>query len=519
MINPGRPFNMYDGVEIFLRRMWFFLIPFALVLSGTLLYLWLAPKEYKATVLMLVTPPKVPERFVPSTVTSRMEEAIQSIGPEIISRGSLEKIIREFYLYSEESKTLKSEEIVEIMKKNLQVEPKTKGKEGYFTISYIGGDSKTTTLVTNRLASLLIEENLKSREQQAQGTSEFLMMEVNATREKLEEQEKKITRFKKQFMGELPEQRDANLRVLDQLEAQSQRIGDNLKAVQDRKLLLQKQLADFNLIAQAAAQDDSGEIPVFLSTGVPALVPRQPTIYEVQLDQMRNQLVDLQGKYTAKHPEITLLKKKIAELEKDVARIKAREAKEEKPAPPVGAAAQTLVAPRPKKPAPDVKLNPRYKEIENQILATDMELQRIRQEEGKIRAQVAEYRQRIDKTPSRELALSLLTRDYQNMNETYQSILQKAQAARQAENLERLQKGEQFKIIDPAREPEKPHKPNVPKTFLIGIVLAILSGLGGAFLREQMDRSFRDAEDLQSTFGVRVLANIPRLPAKAPDSI
>ncbi len=515
MINPGKPFNVYDGIEIFLRRVWFFLIPFCVVLSGILLYIWLAPKEYKATILMLVTPPKVPERFVPSTVTSRMEEAIQSIGPEILSRSSLEKIIREFNLYSGEAKYLKSEEIIENMRKNLQVEPKSKAKEGYFTISYISGNPKTATLVTNRLASLLIEENLKSREQQAQGTSEFLMMEVNATREKLEEQEKKITRFKKQFTGELPEQREANLRVLDQLEGQSQRIGDNLKAVQDRKLLLQKQLADFHLIAEAAAQDESGETPLSLSPAGLPTAPRQPTVYETQLEQMRTQLVDLQGKYTEKHPEITLLKKKIKELEKDVAAMKAREGREEKPAPGFDPAAQTSVPPRPKRPAPDVKLNPRYKEIEHQILATDMEIQRIQQEEGKVKAQVAEYRQRLDKTPGRELALSLLTRDYQNLNETYQSVLQKAQAARQAENLERLQKGEQFKIIDPAREPDKPFKPNIPKTLLIGLVLGMLCGVAGTFLREQTDRSFRDAEDLQSTFGVRVLANIPRLPMKA----
>ena len=41
-------------------------------------------------------------------------------------------------------------------------------------------------MVTNKLASLFIEkENLKVREMQAEGTSEFLIKELNATEERL----------------------------------------------------------------------------------------------------------------------------------------------------------------------------------------------------------------------------------------------------------------------------------------------------------------------------------------------
>ena len=39
-------------------------------------------------------------------------------------------------------------------------------------------------------------------------------------------------------------------------------------------------------------------------------------------------------------------------------------------------------------------------------------------------------------------------------------------------------------------------------------------GFGMAFFREQMDRSFRDAEDLEATFGFKVLANIPKIEEK-----
>src|SRR5512147_2745640 len=202
MINPAKSFNINDYKEIFLRRLWFFIIPFVAIMIGTGIYAILVPKEYRATTLILVTPQKVPESFVRPTVTSRIEDRLQSISQEIMSRTRLEMVIAEFKLYADQAKSLSQEEIVELMRKNIQVE--IKGKEGgFFTISYIGGDPKMVTMVTNKLASLFIEENLKLREQQAQGTSDFLTIELKAMRTKLEEQEATITEFKKKHISEL----------------------------------------------------------------------------------------------------------------------------------------------------------------------------------------------------------------------------------------------------------------------------------------------------------------------------
>ena len=111
--------------------------------------------------------------------------------------------------------------------------------------------------------------------------------------------------------------------------------------------------------------------------------------------------------------------------------------------------------------------------------------------------------------------MSNLARDYQNTKESYQSLLKKSQEAEQAENLERRQKGEQFKVIDSARIPEKPIKGKIIKILLFGLLAGMGFGLGMAFVREQMDRSFRDAADLEATMEVKVLANIPKIQKKA----
>jgi polysaccharide chain length determinant protein (PEP-CTERM system associated) len=521
MINPAKQFNLHDYLEVFLRRLWYLLVPFVAVTIGTGIYAFMVPKEYRASTLILVTPQKVPEDFIRPTVTSRIEDRLQSIGQEIMSRTRLEQVIGEFKLYQEEGKSKPLEEIVELMQKNIQVQLPGKAREGYFAISYIGKDPKVVTQVTNKLASLFIEENLKLREQQAVGTSEFLSVELTATKAKLEEQERVISDFKRKYLGELPEQREANLRVLDQLQMQSQRIGDGIKAAQDRKLLLQKQMQDFEMLVNTAtqslaAQEEAAQASSSASFPTAAAKPRNP--HEAQLEQYRNHLSDLQAKYTEKHPDIQVAKKKIADLEAKSAQFEAAQAeaeKEEKKKPSALSGVPAKPSRAKRGVSLDSRLNPRYKELENQVIAVDQEIARLKQDDLKLRSQIIHYRERIENTPSREQALAVLTRDYNNTRELYGSLLNKSQAAQQAENLERRQKGEQFKIIDPARIPEKPFRPDIAKILLIGVVLGFFGGAAAAFFREQMDRSFRDAEDLQITLGLKVLANIPRIGAKA----
>jgi len=504
MINPEKSFNVHDYIEIFLRRIWYIIIPFVMVSAGAATYAIISPKEYRASTLILVTPQKVPETFVRPTVTSKIEDRLSSINQEIMSRTRLEQVISEFKLYPEESKSKSTEEIVESMRKNIEVE--IKGKDGYFTISYVGRDPRIITTVANKLASLFIEENLKLREQQAQGTSEFLSIELNATKAKLDEQEVAITQFRRSHLGELPEQRDTNVKVLEQLQLLYQRIGENLRSAQDRKLVIQKQMSDVELLLASSPGMQEG-------AGSPLIPWKDPR--ETQLEQLRNQLADLQSKYSEKHPDILTVKRRIAELKAKIEKDESENKTEEK------IATTELVAPKreAKKERKDEKwelhLNPRYKEMEGQLIATQLEIKRLKEEEGKVKAQIDIYRRNIENTALREQQMTLITRDYQNTKENYQTLLKKSQEAQQAENLERRQKGEQFRVIDPARIPEKPFRPDVPKLVLFGLLLGMGSGFGLAFLREQMDHSFRDAEDLEATLGFKVLTNIPKIEKKA----
>jgi uncharacterized protein involved in exopolysaccharide biosynthesis len=245
MINSKKSYSIADYLEILLRRIWYVVIPFVLIVFGVSCYLIFAPRQYKASTLIIVSPQRVPEAYIQATVTSRVEERLHAIADEVMSRTRLESIINELHLYEKEKKRRSNEEIVALMRENIKVELPTKKEEkGSFAISFISSDANVATTVTNRLASLFIEENLKIREQQAVGTTEFLASEVAMAKEKLDQMEKAVAEYKMRFMGQLPQQLDTNLKMLEQLQNQYQRVGESLRAAQDRKLYIQKQMND-----------------------------------------------------------------------------------------------------------------------------------------------------------------------------------------------------------------------------------------------------------------------------------
>lgn len=472
MINPEKSYNMTDYLEILRRRVWFMVVPFIVVLLGITVYVIFAPREYKASTLVLVTPQRVPEAFIPTTVTARIEERLQTIAQEVMSRTRLEQIIQEMRLYEKERKSMSAEEVYALMQRNIKLElPSKKEEKVYFNISYIGKDPQVVTSVANRLASLFIEENLRVREQQAMGTTEFLSSELATAKARLDEQETQIAQYKRRYMGELPEQRDTNIKIYEQLQTQAQRNSDSLRAALDRKLFLQKQLSEI--------ESSTGSETLLPGKGE-GKGPEGAGTYEAKKEFLTRQLQDLRTKYTETHPDVISTKKKLADLEKN---------------------RETY----------SISRDPRYREVKGQLAATELEIRRLRGEGEHIAGQIGTYRARIEKVPMREQDMAALLREYQNTKDTYERLLKKSQEALQAENLERRQKGEQFKVIDPARVPEVPFSPNIPKLYLIGLVLGVAAGFATAFLVEQSDSTFHEAGDLEKTFGLRVLASIPRI--------
>ena len=507
-----KSFNIQDYLEIGLRRKWYIIIPlFAGVLASFGVYKYL-PKVYKATTLILVQPQRVPESYVQPTITDSVTGRLSTIGQEILSRTRLEKVIQEFNLYSDIRKTLSLEEVVEKMRKAIEVKvqanPQNDRTQNSFSISFEGKDPETVMMVTNKLASLFIDENLKVRESQAEGTSEFLSKELMEMDERLKQKENLIRNFRERSMGQLPQQLDANLRILDRLEQQLQTTSQNTRAAEDRTMLLQNQIEQLKTRGQFSV---SHRLHGDASSGAEDLsmqgIPEDPLI--VQLNNLKQELASAQSKYKETHPDVIALKRKIANLELNVK--KSFETQEAVRAGGgrngqggVSEESLSLFTSDPN----TVRLIAQYTEQYDSAL---LEAKRAKEEAKNLKDQISIYQKRIEDTPKREQEIALLTRDYDLLKVNYQSLMEKKIQAQMAENLERKQKGEQFKILDPARVPEKPIKPDRNKILLMGCALGLAMGIGLTWFRESMDQSFHTVSDLEEYLGIPVIAAIPNL--------
>lgn len=458
MVQKG--LTLQDLVELLLRRKWWLILIFMTGTTIAVAISYLLPPLYRSSTLILVERQKVPEAYVKPTVTSTIEDRLSTISQQIMSRRNLEKIIEESHLYQKEKATLSREEILDQMRKNIEV--RVMGKDA-FTVAYMGSDPRTVMGVTNTLASLFIEENLKVREQQAEGTSEFLVSELAEAEKELEKQEKDLKEFKGKYMGALPQQMDANLRTLDRLQLELQSINETLRNAEDRKIFYEKQLAEGN------ADTDPDQL-------------------QAKLARLKMELSRLQAEFKENYPDIILLKKQISETEMQLK--------------------QGSVSSESSGQAPDIQ----SQRLNAQLQMTNSEIKSLRERQKRTMAMIKEYEKRVEDTPANEQKLLSLTRDYEMSQKNYQSLLEKKLNAKISENLEKRQKGEQFRIVDPADLPEKPYKPDRLRIILFGIFLSGGAGIGSIFLVEQMNPSFKKPEDLSGVINLPVLAIIPTMP-------
>lgn len=482
-------------LEIMIRRRWFILIPICITLTVGLIYTLTAPKTYEATTLILVQPQRVPANYVRSVVTSTINERISTISQQILSRSNLEKIIDQFGLF-EKAKGMYLEDKVAALRKRVQVKvERTRTDAEAFSIVFQGDEPQTVMRIANTLASFFMDENLKVREAQAVGTSEFLDSELEKTRKVLEEREKQLAEYRTQHMGGLPDERETNLRTMDRLQQQLAIKNERLTQARNSLNLFESQISQSKQMAPQTMNDSFSSFD--LEEGELGTSEEEQKLAAAQKDY---EILLL--KYTEKHPDAQKLKKIINKLEKAI------EEKKNKAAEADTAASAGVK----KSEKADVSAQmPNFAEMQqgSQTKQIKNEISKLESEMANLEQQMKHYQSRVEDTPKRELELQSIQRDYTNVQAVFNSLLGRKLEAEMSVNMEKKQKGEQFRILDHARLPEKPISPNVKLLFLLSIATGFGIGGGVIFLLELLDTSIRREEQIEEGLGLKILAAVP----------
>lgn len=483
---PGKRYTVEDYLRLAWRRKWFIVVPFVVIAAGTAAVAWKLPNRYRSETTILVVPQRVPSSYVESTVTSRINDRLRTLHEQILSRTNLEKIMREFDLYAVERRSMIMEDVIQKMRDDIRIDIPDK-EQTSFKISFVGSNPRTVMQVTERLASLFIDENLKDRERLAEGTDKFLEAQLLDARTRLIEQEKKLELYRRQHAGELPSQVQSNLQVLQNAQLQVQTVVQSIAQDRDRQMVLER------LAADAAAEQVVAPPQATGNSGVPAGATAAQ-----QLDAARNALRALLLRLTPQHPDVVKLQGTIKVLE--------AKAEQEALEQPVGSNGPA----RPVTPAEAARLS-RLSSMRADIESLTRQIAQKQQEEKRLRGVIADYQARLAAVPTRESELTELTRDHETLRNLYTTLLAKKENASMAVNMERRQAGEQFKILDTPRLAERPFSPNRPQIYAAGLFGGLLIGLGLVFLLEYLDTSLRTESDVVSVLALPVLAVIPAM--------
>jgi polysaccharide chain length determinant protein (PEP-CTERM system associated) len=520
---PGKQYTPIDYALMAWRWRWVILVPclvgayVALIVSSRMSTLYLSE------MLIQVVPQRVPDAYVKSTVTMKTVDRLSALSEQIMSRTELERLVVEMNLYPDLRQRLPMQDVVDQMRTKIRVDPIRERNQDAdsFYVRFSYPEANMARSVTERLGGLFIDVNARDRGNLAQATNSFLETQLDDARKNLETQENRLKDFRERYAGRLPTQLDFNMSALQSSQARIQTLIESLARDRDQKLLLQTTYAE--LSAQELPPPPAPPTPV-----VPASPPQSAQAQTTpvmsgttkqNLDQARAALSALEMRLKPEHPDIVRTKSAIASLEAKAA----EEAKQALAAQQAAAeaAAQTAAAANP--PTTPVTISPpaltpaeiarrdRLQTMRAQIESLERQITFKEAEELRVRSSIEDLQRRIEQIPGVESEWVSLTRDYATQQSAYQQLLSKSQDAKLAANLEQRQIGEQFRILDPPRTPNRPVGVARLETNGIGAGIGLAIGLMLAGFLEFRDRTFRKAGDITEVLQLPVIALVPRV--------
>ena len=497
-MSENRELTMDDYLAMLRRRLKVILVPALLSPLAGFMVSYVFPPKYTSQATVLVEGQKVPDNYVQPVITSDFTQRIQTLSQQVLDPKPLRKVIQSLDLVKPEEEG----RLIEDIQQNMRVEPvitsmsaaaNTAGAAGAkkkkssasqepvpgFIVEYTDSNAARAQKICNAMTSLILDENLRTRAEVAQGTTEFLGRQLEEAKRAIDEQDSKLANFKKQYMGQLPGDADNNMRILMSLNSQLDATTQTLGRAQQDKAYTESMLAQ-QTAAWKSSQSSSN-----------------PQTLEQQLTQLQGQLLQLQARYTDDHPDVIKTKADIAEIEKKLKQINA-----------AAAAANTATDSNEKASATEP---PEIRQLRLQIHQYQAVIEQATLDQKRLQGQIGVYQSRTAMSPGIEEQYKLLTRDNDNAQAFYKELLAKKSSADLGSSMETQQQGEQMHILVAASLPDSPSFPSRPLFAAGGLGAGLALGLLIAIWVEFSDKSIRTEKDAAAIMDLPLLISVPWL--------
>ena len=464
-----------DYIAILKKRWWILAIPALLFPILAYAASYLVQPQFVSQTLVLVEQQKVPEKYVMPVIAEDITGRLSSMKEQILSRSRLQPILERFNLFAGDHVNM--DDRIEMMRKNIDIKPIqseiSHGLPGFF-ISFKANDARTAQAVCEEITSMFVNENLRDRAAQTEGTTQFLQNQLADAKRNLDEQDGKLAKFQQQYVGKLPGQEEGNMNMLNSLNTQLTASTQAIERMQQDRSLVEA------MLAQASRENV-----------VPEAAPRAaPEAQQMELQQLLGQEADLTARYTDDYPDVIAVKRKIRDLRHQMAQAPAQ-------------TSATASASRTD--------SPEMQKLKLQLRAMDMGIAQRKKDQASVQGQIGLYQGRIAASPVVQEQYKNLTRDYQTAQQFYEDLLKKMNDSKMARDLESRQQGEQFQVMDAANLPDAPTSPKRPVFAAGGFLLGLLLGAGIAGFLEYRDTSLRSERDVWAFTKLPTLATISLL--------
>jgi uncharacterized protein involved in exopolysaccharide biosynthesis len=499
-----RTLDMDDYADILRRSKAWILGPLflALVVSVVVAFLW--PDTYISVATIRVAPPQVPESFVPANTNQDIQGRVNALVQLILNRATLTNIINTHGLYKRKLARMPMDDVIEDMKLNdIQVLPLRQSLNAgqretqqypAFEIRFAYSERFTAQKVATDLVARFLEENVREVSQQTVSTTEFLEDRWEESKKKLDELEQRLSVFRAQNIGRLPEEQQNNYQQLAALQAAKLNLSMSLNRVNQERLLYENQLRIYR--DQEASLKDMNAPEQMAARSDDALADK-----DHEIAQYEDSLLTARERYKENHPDVQRLVNLLAAARvQRQAILKQQPGKPENPAPRP-ASAQFLREQR--------ELEAETERTKGLILAKGVEMEDYRKQSSQLDSTIRNYEARIESTPVGIREYDELIRDRDLAKKDYENLDGRVNSSAMSTALQNRQQGERLEQLDPPSLPQTPARPKRLLMISVGASLGLLLGLCLAGLREMRTGALRSVKDVSAYSELPVLGSIP----------
>jgi uncharacterized protein involved in exopolysaccharide biosynthesis len=500
----GRQLELADYANILRRNKAWIAGPLfaALVASVVIAFLW--PDTYISVATIRVAPPQVPEIFVPANTNQDIQGRVNALVQLILNRATLTNVINTHGLYKSKLARMPLDDVIEEMKLNdIQVLPVRQSLNAgqretqqypAFEIRFAYSERFIAQKVATDLVARFLEENVREVSQQTISTTQFLRDRWEESKKKLDELEQRLSVFRSQNIGRLPEEQQNNYQQLSSFQAQKLNLNMSMNRVNQERLLYENQLRIYR--DQLASLKDPNALQQAAERSDDKLAEKDHEIaqYEVSLATARE-------RYKESYPDVQRLVNLLAAARTErLAMLKQETAK------PTAAASQPISAQFLRE---ERGLEADSERTKGLVLAKGVEMEDYRKQSSQLDGTIRNYEARIASTPVGLREYDELIRDRELAKKDYEDLDRRVNSSAMSTALQNRQQGERLEQLDPPSLPQTPARPKRVLMVSLATSLGLLLGLCLAGLREMRSGALRSVKDLSAYSQLPVLGSIP----------